>query len=333
MTLPGLSATDTNTDKPGRRDAKRKRTRCARPEFNQLDLFLLVAETLSFSAAARRSGRTQPTVSRAIGRLEELCGADLFERRMNAPLVLTPVGEAIIPTVRLLLHTVDNILISVVRAATSEEGALRLGFYPGLASGPLRNAVADFAATYPGARLQLVEDMPGALYRQLTERAIDLMIVALMPDLASTEFAQERLWEERLVVALQEDHPLAAKTTLTWRDVAALRLIMRAATGEYTGYHAFLRHIGGRTVECKHHAVSRGALLDMVALGLGATITFETAIAAHAGVAFRPIEDNGAAVTVQAIWPAADSNPLRHNFLKCLRAAVAPCVPSAPEMP
>lgn len=331
MTSPGPSATGRTTASAGRNE--KKRARRTRPEFNQLDLFLLVAETLSFSAAARRSGRTQPSVSRAIGRLEDLLGGNLFQRRTGAPLVLTPIGEAILPTVRILLHTVDEILIDVAQAACSKQGVLRLGFYPGLASGPLRDAIAGFAAEYPDVRLQFAEDMPGALYRRLTERAIDLMIVALMPDLASTELVQEKLWQERLVVALREDHPLAAKAALTWRDVAALRLIMRASTGEYAGYRALLRQIGDRAVECEHHAVSRGALLDMVAMGLGATITFETAMTAHAGIAFRPIEDDGGVVTVQAIWPAADSNPLRHNFLKCLRAAAALFARSAPNMP
>lgn len=302
---------------------KPKARRQKRPDFAQLEIFLEVADARSFSAAARRTGRTQPAVSRAIGRLEEICGGDLFERRVGAPLVLSPMGEAVLPTARSLLHSIDQLLARATRTALSQHGVLKLGFYPGLASGPLRTAIADFPAICPGVQLRLVEGLPGELYRQLTERTIDLMIVGLMPNLASPDLAQERLWEERLVVALSEHHPLAAKASLDWREVATLPLMLRTSQGEYAGYHALLRQIGDRVFECEQHPVSRGALLEMVAIGLGATILFESGIIPCPGVTFKPIEDVNAVAAIEAIWPPADGNPLRHSFLKHIRKHAA----------
>src|SRR3546814_13170091 len=77
--------------------------RTARPELNQLEVFLKVVETKSFTAAGNLLGRTQPAISQAIARLADFYGPDLFERSRGAPLALTPVAEAILPTARPIL--------------------------------------------------------------------------------------------------------------------------------------------------------------------------------------------------------------------------------------
>ena len=93
-------------------------------------------------------------------------------------------------------------MIQAVATAQSRAGNLTLGFSPGLFLGPLRSGIADFIATSSQVRLRLVEAGPQDLRRQLAERAIDLMIVAPTPRLESKTLEQERLWDDRLVMAL-----------------------------------------------------------------------------------------------------------------------------------
>ena len=64
---------------------RRARPHRSRPDFNHLETFLKVAETCSFAGAARQLGVSQPAVSQTISRLEEIYGADLFERRRGSP--------------------------------------------------------------------------------------------------------------------------------------------------------------------------------------------------------------------------------------------------------
>ncbi len=56
--------------------------------------FLALAETGSFSAAARSLRVTQPAVSLAVVSLEHALGVRLYVRR-NRPIVLTPEGEIV----------------------------------------------------------------------------------------------------------------------------------------------------------------------------------------------------------------------------------------------
>lgn len=289
------------------------------PEFQQLAIFLKVVETRSFTTAARQIGRSQPAVSQAIARLEEIYGGDLFERRRGAPLALSPIGEAILPSARMILDTINEQMMRAAAAAQSRAGKLTLGIFPGLVTGPLRAGIADFIAASPQVRLRLVEALPGALHRQLTEQAIDLMVVALMPELKSKMLVQERLWDERLTIALPADHLLTQQASLSWHEVAELPIILKGSHSELVAYRTLLDPID-RQSQLEQHDVSCGTLLEMVGLGLGAAIVFGSGAVAYKGVVFRPIDEDDATIGVDAVWRKDDSNPLRHRLLSLIRA-------------
>lgn len=204
------------------------RRSASRPDFYQLETFLKVAETCSFAAAARQLGVSQPAVSQTIARLEELYGGDLFERRRGSPVALTPIGRAVLPTVKLLLFTVDRQIGRALAAAQSMTGSLTIGFYPGLSSSPLSAGIAEFRQACPDVQLRFVEASPGELHRLLNERILDITFTALLPELTGGAVAQERLWEEPLVVGIRDNHPLAAKEKLRWADLSSLSIILRS---------------------------------------------------------------------------------------------------------
>ncbi len=285
---------------------------------HQLETFLKVTEFRSFAEAARALGRTQPAISQTIARLEEIYGGDLFERRRGAPLALTPIGQAILPSVRTILDTIDQQMMRAAASAQSRAGNLTLGFFPGLLAGPLRAGIAAFSAASAQVRLRLVEALPGELHRQLNERSIDFFVVALMPQLESKSLVQERLWDERLVIALPADHVLVQQTALSWRDIAELPIILKESHFELVAYRTLLDRLD-RQVHLEQHDVSCATLLDMVGLGLGATIVFASGALPHRNVVFRPIDEDNATAGVDAVWPKDDRNPLRHRLLSLIR--------------
>ena len=196
----------------------RSAIKAVRPDYHQLLVFLKTVQAGSFSGAARLLGKTQPAVSQAIARLEEIYGGDLFERRRGAPLTLTPIGEAILPSARIILDTVDRQMVNAVAAAQGRIGRVTVGFSCGLAAGPLRAGLAEFVAASPEVELRMTEAPPSALYRQLTQHAVDLVISPGLPIVPNKILKQERLWQERLIVAIPSSHALSEKLTLQWRD-------------------------------------------------------------------------------------------------------------------
>ena len=299
-------------------DVSARERKQEQPELKQLMTFLKVVEARSFAGAARIMGRTQPAISQAIARLEEIYGGDLFERRRGALLELTPIGQAILPSARTILDTLGQQMIRAAATAQSRAGNLTLGFSPGLLLGPLRGAIADFIAASPHVNLHFVEASPQELRRQLTERAIDLMIVAPTPRLESKTLVQEGLWDERLVTVLPADHALAEKTSVSWDDVAALSIILRNCHFELVAYRTLLDRLD-RQIHLEQHEVSCTTLLEMIGLGMGATIVFASGAIPHRGVVYRPIDEPDATIAVEAVWPQDDRNPLRHRLLSLIR--------------
>jgi len=301
----------------GRRTSRDSAAR--RPDFKQLEAFLAVAESRSFAIAARQLGVSQPAISQTIAKLEDLYGADLFERKRGAPVALTPVGRAIIPKAKLLLFMVDTQMTRAIETAQSLRGALTIGFHPGLACGPLQSGIADFRQNCPDVDLRFVEASPGELHRQLSERILDVMFVALLPDLNGGLNVQERLWDERLVVAIRDDHGLASKDSIAWTDLAGLPIILRAEQGDMSAYRAIAARMADLPFHCTLHDVSRGALIELVRLGLGLSIMFSCAAVPRDGVMYRPIAEENAWAPVEALWPKDDRNPLRHRLLNSIR--------------
>lgn len=306
----------------GRRGSESRRS-ANRPDFYQLETFLKVAETRSFASAARQLGVSQPAVSQTIARLENLYGGDLFERRRGTPVALTLMGRAILPSAKLLLFTVDQQIERALATAQSMMGSLTVGFYSGLASGPLDTGIAEFRAARPDVQLRLVEGAPTDLHRQLNERLIDIIFVTLLPELSSSVNVQERLWDEALVVAVHDGHPLAVKESVQWGDLSSTSLILRAHQGDLSAYRAIAARMRDQRFDCELHEVSRGSLIEMVRLGLGVTVLLASAAVPRDGIVFRHIVDENAHAEIQAIWPKGDSNPLRHRLLSCVRRHAA----------
>jgi DNA-binding transcriptional LysR family regulator len=292
-----------------------------RPPLRLYDIFVTVAEIRSFVGASKVLGISQPAVSQAIARLEDYYTGSLFVRRPGASLTITPAGEALLPFAKAILHAADQSYLKVDAAANGQHGRLSVGFYPGIASGPLRAGLLSFHAEYPELELNVVEGMPGELHAQFCDQTLDLVIAAFMPDLANPAFGQESLWSEQLVVLIPGNHGLAERASLRWSDVAKLPIILRAAGGDMSGYRAILAGVSPRSLRCKQYAVSRGTLVQLVTMGFGVTITFASTVVPTPGVVAIPIDDERANVQVDGIWHAFDENTARLRLLHHLRDA------------
>jgi len=292
-----------------------------RPPLQLYEIFVRVAEACSFVGAGKLVGISQPAVSQAIARLEDYYPGDLFVRRRGAPLVLTPVGEALLPLAKAMLQAADQSFIRTEAASHSQRGRLSVGFYPGVASGPLREGIKSFREECPEVELDLVESMPSDLHAQLCARQLDLIISAFVAYLGAGDLTQEKLWSEQLVAILPERHELAGRSSLRWAEIARMQIILRAAGGDLSGYRAILAAVGPGSLNCRQFAVSRGTLTQLVTMEFGVAISFSSAVMPMPGVTAVPIDGANATVPVEGIWRANDGNPIRHRFVRHLREA------------
>lgn len=172
----------------------------------QILSFLAVAETGSFSGAARRLHLTQPAISKRVALLEAQLGFELFER-LPKRLELTEAGNALLPAARRLRQALDDFAECPQAMDTAQRGRLSiaLSHYAGLHLLPA--ALEAFNRQHPAVLLDLrfVESETAlALVSQGQVRLAYATLAEghLTKDALSRTHADiqaEPLWQERLV--------------------------------------------------------------------------------------------------------------------------------------
>lgn len=95
------------------------------PDWNHIRAFLATAETGSLSAAARRLGLTQPTLSRQVAALEAELGVLLFER-LGRSLALTGAGQELLCHSRRMGEAAEALTLTASGQAQAIEGTVRI---------------------------------------------------------------------------------------------------------------------------------------------------------------------------------------------------------------
>jgi DNA-binding transcriptional LysR family regulator len=120
-----------------------------------LELFLAVAESGSFSSAARRLRVTQPTVSRRVQALEAALGVPLFRRDADGA-HLTAAGERLLPSAQQMSRWANELGRAAADVSSQPEGVVRVATAPGLAHDLLVPFARDLRKRLPDVTLELL---------------------------------------------------------------------------------------------------------------------------------------------------------------------------------
>lgn len=143
-----------------------------------LRTFLAVAQSLSFTQAARRLGIGQPTVSQQVRRLERAVGRTLFVRDTRR-VTLTADGEAMAGFARSILAAHEQAVGYFTGSGLS--GRLRLGVTDDLALTPVPRILRGFRELYPRVDLELTVSQSAVLQRRVESGHLDLAFVKQLP--------------------------------------------------------------------------------------------------------------------------------------------------------
>jgi LysR family nitrogen assimilation transcriptional regulator len=158
-------------------------------EFRNLELFLSVAATGSFSRAATLAGSTQSSVSKGIAALEAELSTRLFDRTGRG-VTLTAAGRALLDRAEALVGEIRTLPDLLAEHGAPPTGLVRLGIQPS-ASWPLVREVLGAAADrLPQVRLLVSEGTTQQIEQWLVEGRCDLAVLSRMPPAA---YAESRL--------------------------------------------------------------------------------------------------------------------------------------------
>ncbi|WP_433544895.1 LysR substrate-binding domain-containing protein [Streptomyces sp. CA-294286] len=160
-------------------------------EPTHLRTFLAVAQTLSFTQAARRLGLRQSTVSQHVRRLEEGAGRRLFVRDTHR-VALTEDGEAMLGFARTILAAHER--ATAYFTGTRLRGRLRFGASEDFVLTRLPEILEAFRRDHPEVDLELTVELSGILHRQLESGRHDLVLAKRRAD----DTHGELVWRDSL---------------------------------------------------------------------------------------------------------------------------------------
>ncbi|MCX2950026.1 LysR family transcriptional regulator [Lentzea sp. NEAU-D7] len=167
-------------------------------ELRQLDYFVAVAESGSFTRAAERVHVAQPGVSAQIRRLERELGHALLDRS-GRTVTLTDVGAAVLPLARAALASVESARRTVEEMAGLVRGSVRVGMVVSCGIMDLPELLSEFHSAHPAVEITLAEANSDELITSLVDGRLDFALVGY----AGAE-------PEGLSVRVLADEPLVA---------------------------------------------------------------------------------------------------------------------------
>lgn len=169
-------------------------------DLNDIRVFLTVAKQRSFVAAARQLSMTAPTVTRAIGALEERLGVQLL-LRTTRQVSLTSAGAVYAARVAPLLEAFDAAAEEVRAEEGGAAGLIRLNAPLSFGQRILPDVISGFRAEHPGI----------AVSATLTDRFIDIV-------------------SDSFDLAVRISEPPQDKSTI-WRKICRVRRMLVASPG------------------------------------------------------------------------------------------------------
>jgi len=197
----------------------------------QLEAFVAIARTGSFSAAARIVHVSQPALTAVIKNLEQQLGVALFERTARG-VTMTTAGRELLPTVDRLLTELNETLANLLSGTAPRGGTVTVACIPSAGSLFLPPLIASFNRLHPTVRIDLRDAMTEnrEIVRMVRAGDIDCGVASPMPDAAELQF--RHLYDDELVALAPPGWVGEGVESLTWKQLSTLPLI-GMATNSY----------------------------------------------------------------------------------------------------
>lgn len=231
--------------------------------------FAGVARTEHVTRAAQEMQVPQSTLSRALVRLEEDLGVELFARH-GRTVSLTPAGRTFYASVDRALDEIGRAAEAVCADADPATGKVAFGFLHTMGAETVPGLLHAFRADHPGIRFSLVQNYGEAMLEGLRGGELDLCLTSPVP--SAPDLVARRLDEQRLRLVVPLDHRLAGRRRVRLAEAAEEAFVtlepgygLRRITDDLCAQAGFAPRIAFEGEEAE-------TLRGLVAAGLGVAL-------------------------------------------------------------
>jgi DNA-binding transcriptional LysR family regulator len=221
-------------------------------KMGELRVFVAVLEHRSFRRAAAALHITQPAVTKAIAGMEEMLEVRLFDRKAGG-IEPTSHGLSFAPHAIAIFNELRSAAQGLTIVSSGVKGTLHIGTVPmpGVAFLPI--AIRNLVDARPEIFVSVVEARELDLAERLRKREIELAIFRSALFNLGDDLRIDALFEERLCVLASNDHPLANRQKVTWRDLQEHAWVMPPADSFF--FHHVRRSLDQLGIALPRHVV------------------------------------------------------------------------------
>ncbi|MFM6847692.1 MAG: LysR family transcriptional regulator [Terrabacter sp.] len=255
-----------------------------------------VADRGHVTEAAAALGTSQPTLSRALARLEAEVGTRLFER-LPAGVVVTPDGETVVEAARELVGRHDALMAVLAHRRSPDTGLVRLAFLDSMATTLVPRLLRAFHASRPGVKVVLSQEPTHHIHRDLEHGVVELGL--------TMDPAPGHAWlpvrRERLVVVVPPTHRLRHRKRVDLGELAGDELVTTPPGFAHNSLVDALLDEAGVDLAVSFESADLATVEGLVGAGLGVAIV-PAAFAGQSGSVGLRITSPGATRTIGLTW-------------------------------
>jgi len=307
-------------------------------ELRHLRCFLAVAEELHFARAAERLHIEQSPLSRAIKELEEELGVQLFVRTTRSTR-MTRAGKLFMEHVPRIFAALNQARDSVKAASNGYQGQLRIALSDGITPSRLPALLARCREEDPEVEIRLFE-IP--LSKQIKGLHDDLYDIGFsMANEVGDGIVAEAVWDDPLMVAVPERHPLLAFKRVPLEEVLRYPLVLcdpEVCEGHARQVDRVLRRMEQDPLIAQL-ASTFDLMMAVVSSGLALGLAGATHIASsrERGVVARPLAGRAPLLTTYMLRLDAEPSQVLARFIERVAAIDSsegdrPATPDQPNL-
>ena len=297
---------------------------------DELRWYVVLAETENVTAAASRLHVTQPTLSRALARLELELGVPLFDR-IGRRLRLNRYGTILLAHARRCLDELNAAGDRITSLVDPDHGTIRLAFLHSVATWLVPDLLRRYRAQSPGVQFELKEAPGHEVLEDVLAGRVDLGVVSARSE--DSPLGWHTLYRERLCLAVPAGHRLARRRQMRLAAAAREPFVMpraevglREVSDELCARSGFTPQVAVETTEIS-------TMEGLVTAGLGvAIVPSPRPDRGEPGVVYIPLTGAEAHRFIGLVWvPERPQPAVAARFAEFVRSSRRPERASAPS--
>ncbi len=274
-------------------------------DLNQVLYFLNLAQSLNFTEAARQSGVSQPSLTRAIQRLEDELGGPLLYRD-GKDTRLTALGRDVQVEFMRIQSSLDSVAEIAETSVVGRRRRLTIGIATTISPATMAGFWRHVLGQLPAVELLFLPMQPGETEAEVLSGRYDLCVLTNTPR-PSVKLTVQPLYREHLRLAMASDHPLTTRAEISLAELAEEPYLDRL----HCDFRSMLiKHFMDRNIVMRPRLQSEREdwVQQMVAAGAGVCSLPERSVIVG-GISLRPVSGLDLVRQVSLVAVSGSGNP------------------------